>query len=282
MSLHNSPLLLSQEVLQNYPCKNWLALAKDAGHFFDLARTLSHIPTSWIAWAEKIFEKRLRGSRKRKIEFPLTYRMNILWNGIVLQQETKFLCDLMENALRLGILKHSHRWGVAFVDIERTIPAKRLTDLIKAIEKQSGTEVVRSNVIQEIVLLSFTFYETSEIIVRNWSKIQRPDQGIAGFGDLFWKDKSCRDQKLFQRDMKTVRDARNKIAHSKALFEVHETRKVYHVVQRWLRPIDKLALDEGIAGFRRHRPDFLNGVSGIKPHLISRRKRTTGRKSSSA
>jgi hypothetical protein len=259
MSLHNSPHLLSHKVLGTSPCRDWLALTENADDFFRLATTLSGIPTTWLRWTEKIVAGRQRKNRHRVAD-PLGYRMSVLWNGIIFQQETKFLCDVMENALRLGILKHSHRRNVLLEHVDRTFPKKPWERLLEMIEKDQSVRISPSEPLQEILLINLTFYQTCEIVSRNWNRIKHSDAFIVGFGDLFWKNKACRDGKLFEREMKVVREARNKIAHSKALFEIHETQRVYDIVRKWSSPIDATGIDNRIARFRRNRPSFLEGI----------------------
>jgi hypothetical protein len=252
MSLHDSPLL-ADKTIQSSPCREWLSFTKNANDYFRLAITLSSVPLSWLEWTERIVRR--RGKRKTVID-PLGYRMTILWNGIILLQETKFICDIMENALRQAILRHCHKHSILLEHVHRTIPDWEKT--IKKIKRQEGTDISPSEPMSDKFLFNLTFYQTTEIISRNWSKIDGAGPRT-GFNDLFWRNQECRDRKLFEHDMRIIRNARNQIAHSKSLFQSHETQKVCSIAWKWLSPVD-IGIGPRIQRYRRDRPGFLTGI----------------------
>jgi hypothetical protein len=261
MSLHDSPLL-HHKALNTSPCRDWLASATSADEYFRLAAALSTIPTTWIEWTEKIVR---RGRRTKNPPVnALSYRMSILWNGIILLQETKFLCDITETALRQAILRHCHANQILLGDFYEKIPAwKKTVDRLK-LKDAVGPWLLEP--ISEGLLSNFDFYQTSQIIAVNWNRVCCKQFKI-GFGDLFWADAACRDLNLFTKDMQTVRHARNQIAHSRALFQPHETQAIYDIAHRWLSPID-VGIGERVLRYRRDRPDFLDGILIRPPRQV--------------
>jgi hypothetical protein len=113
MSLRDSPLL-NLSLFAEAPYSDWMRLTKSYNECEVLGPALSGIPKPWIEWAERIASSHER-RRGDAIRSPLKFRMSVLWNGIVLLQEAKFICDTLENALRQLIAvhcqKHAVKWG---------------------------------------------------------------------------------------------------------------------------------------------------------------------------
>ena len=253
MSLHNSPLLTDKSISSS-PCRDWLSFATSADEYFQLAATLSNVPLSWIEWVEQIVRR--EEQRNNAAVDRLGYRMAILWSGMILLQETKFLCDIIENALRQVILRHSYKHRIPLSEFYRTIPEWKQT--VRRLKGEQGTETSLAEPIAENLVMNFTFYQVSECISRNWNRIDG-NKFIVGFADLFWKHRQCRDRNLFVHDMRTIRGARNQIAHSKSLFQPCETQKICDIALKWLTPVD-IGIVPRVLRYRKDRPGFLHGI----------------------
>jgi hypothetical protein len=259
MSLHDSPLLTDKNISSS-PCRDWLSFATSADEYFQLAATLSNVPVSWIEWAETIVR---RGERRNNTAVDkLGYRLAVLWNGMILLQETKFLCDIIENALRQMILRHSYKHNIPLNEFYRTIP-----DWKKTVRTTSLTEPI-----SETQILNFSLYQASECISRNWNRVDCK-KFIVGFSDLFWKHRQCRDRNVFVRDMAIIRKVRNQIAHSKTLFELCEAQKICDIARKWSAPVD-IGIAPRVLRFRRDRPGFLDRIVIMPSSSVNRRIRT--------
>jgi len=261
MSLHSSPILITNN-LSFSPYREWLSFTTTAGEYFRLALVLSSFPPAWIRWADA----KVRGITRRGliIEDPVGYRMSVLWNGIVLLQESKFLCDMMENSLRIGIYRHC---------LTRNIPLQhiyvRSWDLARSrFERDYRTKVDLSAPIPELMLTSMDFGLIPRLITDNWKRIKLSPKFEIGFADLFWRKRICRDKNLFSNHMNAIRTARNTVAHSKKLFEETEVQHIFDIVQQWLEAID-IGVIPRIAQYRQRRRDFLAEV--LIPHDVVNR-----------
>jgi len=247
--LHSSPTLIPND-LGFPPYRDWLSLTKTAGKYFALAHTLSSFPPAWIKWADR---KALLCSRRGFVtKDPIAYRMAILWNGIILLQESKFLCDMMENSLRIGVYRHCVLRAVPL----QSIYVRSWERTRSRFEKDYKTKLDLSAPIPELMLSSMDFGLIPQLITDNWRRIKLSPSFEIGFGDLFWRKRACRDKNLFAHDMGVIREAHNALAHSKKLFEETEVLRIYSVVQRWLDAID-IGLAPRIAQYRQHRRDYL-------------------------
>ena len=226
----------------------WLRYVRNAEDFFKLSSTFQGLPATWFRWVE---EQTLAAERRGvTIIDPLAYRMSALWNGIVLLQESKFICDTIENALRKSLTDFILEKAITYNEL--TIPNWN------RIQKNIGgrfDEVVS----QSDIVLYFTFYELYETIVNNWHGIPRKRSQKPGFKNMFWKNNECRDMNRFKWDMKKVNNERNHIAHSKKLYKLPETQLLYKIASVWLVPLN-VEVKERILTYRSKRPKFLTEV----------------------
>ena len=251
MNPWNSSLLHNPD-LQSSPYSDWLKLATNAEDYIILAKTISGIPKPWIEWVEKQTNDAYK--RGVGINKPLTYRMTALWNGIILLQETKFICDVLENSLRQAFFSHASKLSLNYGEIKNSIPNEN--DLSNQFKNEKKLNIQNDSPITASLLLHFTFYQVTETITRNWKYISSKKINKIGFSKLFWNEPKCRDKNLFQKDMKKIRLTRNNIAHSKTLFKNHEAQYLYEIACTWLSPLS-VELKERVLTYRRERPRFL-------------------------
>jgi len=220
------PLLKFPQLFNNAPYKSWFALAQSLDEHILLIKTFNGMPKEWIEWAEK----RVVSATERGVVVtsPLSYRLSALWNGLILLQESKFLCDSIENALRNVFILHSSEFDFTLIDTIDAMPNK--------VKWSSKIAALKSDEVINKLIIEFSFGELTQMIFRNWNKIGI-SASIPGFINLFYTNVSCRDANLFINDMSFVRKQRNDIAHSKRLFLPNETTKLFKVAQKWLTPL---------------------------------------------
>lgn len=192
MVSHWDSSLLYNPNLRVSPYIDWLNYTTKAEDYIILATTLSGVPKLWLEWVEKEVINSVK--RGINIKNPLSYRMSVLWNGIILLQETKFICDILENAFRQGIYSHTSRFGIKYGEIEKLIPEKN--SLEEKYRKEEKDSIVFDSPIKASFLTYFTFYQLTETIVRNWKIIYTTKIQYEGFSKLFWTDIKCRDKNL--------------------------------------------------------------------------------------
>jgi hypothetical protein len=213
------------------------------------------MPKAWIEWAEDQTQKSiLRGI---KINHPLHYRLSNLWHGIIILQEAKFICDVIENAFRQTSSDFCFRNSLRYVDICRSIP--KWKSVKSRHEAAAKIKIDMQSVINSEFFKSLTFYELTELIGRNWKEIPVSMLTVAGFSSLFWQEVACRDVNRFRKDMSQVRRNRNDIAHSRRLFQLYEVKKLYRIANIWLDPLN-IVLKQRILTYRDKRPRFLQDV----------------------
>ena len=178
-----SPLdssLLYNPHLSEEPYLSWLNYSTTTSDYLRLASTLSGIPKPWIEWVENQAIQRLK--RDILIKNPLPYRLSILWNGIILMQETKFICDVLENAYRQGIYSHCSRLKVKLFNLQASIPSFR--QAAGQYTKETKMKIDEETIIPAEFLSCFTFYQLTETMVRNWKKINIEKVNSDGFASL--------------------------------------------------------------------------------------------------
>lgn len=246
--------ILASQVEISPPVCDWIQELKTEEELVRLLLTVRGIPTSWLEWAEK----KAKSVEKRKgvLQYRVGYVLSTLWSGVTLLQECKFLCDLLENALRTGFINWVVLNKVTYGHLTPTIPSwRKITDRNPHLRLNDGSMPFPAGAVIE-----FDFYQLTETIVRNWRFIPAPRttyQSVRGFCNLFRHDARCRDVAVFERHMKFVRGVRNDIAHSKRLFDIGELRKLNKVVCTWLKPLN-IELMEKVAIYRSRRPNFLH------------------------
>jgi hypothetical protein len=235
------------------PFTQWFKLASSVKEINELCRLFEGIPESWIEWVECHLT---RASKLGiMLDKPLNYRRSLLWNGIISLQEGKFICDVVENAIRHKLLECLTASQTNIAQLSRSIPG--YDDILFDFGKKRSNIVMASN---KDIMLNFTLYQLTEMIVRNWKFMGKLTPRITGFNQIFWSHKHCRDVNRFQSDTKIIRNYRNTISHSRNLLAKHELRELYDVSQVWLKAI-QVDLDEKISIYRKKRPLFLTGIS---------------------
>jgi len=158
-----------------------MALTRSYKECISLGSALAGVPKPWIEWVEHVVSRReCRGPTIRK---RLPYRLAILWQGITLMQEAKFICDQLENALRQLIYLHCQKHNVSWRTIRASI--SKYSQAEDRLIKQSNIIIDVDEAAQPSLLLRFTFYQTTELIARNWRSISGASPSIVGFGTAF-------------------------------------------------------------------------------------------------
>lgn len=240
-----SSLLLSPNPEQ----LDWGQLARTISEFLALREQIRGVPHGWVQWVERRSLSRL--TRGKPIRFPLPYRIACLQSGIMLLQESKFLTDVFENALRYSVVQHLSDHEAPVAVLLATVPqSTQLRDRIAG--KSTASEIV----------LELDFYQLTELIFRNWKWIGIKKNRVPGFCALFWSTLSCRDCHAFRRDATLVRKLRNVVAHSKQLVTQDQVSKVYGICRRWLMPL-AINIDDRVFQYRQRRPGFLSDLHRI-------------------
>jgi hypothetical protein len=255
MSLHG-PSLYPPALVLGQPYRDWLAGAKTAGEYARLASILTSFPESWLRWADSVARRRLRN--RTDIANALGYRMAVLWRGIVMLQESKFLCDALENALRVCVQRYCEKEAIEL----GAIAISKWDRPLKTAARKIGAAIDKSQPIPEALLVEFNFSDLTEGVAANWKVIKTARGQVRGFSLLFWSENCCRDKKLFIHEMNMVRDARNRIAHSTKLFEEAEMQSLFKIVKRWLAALN-IDIEPRLHRYRKLRKDFLAEIPGL-------------------
>lgn len=211
------------------------------------------MPKEWLDWVDiKVEESEKRGI---EIENKLNYRLSILWNGIILLQETKFICDVLENALRQLITSHINTHELTYRHFSEFV---NNWGKIKYNYEMYNGKIKNDHMVTNQLLMTLSFLELTEIIYAGWISVSIKSH-ISGFGNYFRSDKSCKDLNIFRRDMKIIRHCRNSIAHTQRLFSNDEAQNLFEFANKWLTPI-KVDLSQKVILYRDKRPNFLEEI----------------------
>lgn len=245
-SPHNFSLLPSSE-LSSHPYFGWLELTLNTAQFYELRGILSGIPRPWLEWVDKQVDN--YSQRGNNVRNPLQYRLSILWNGIILLQESKFIGDMTENALRRSFIDFINIHKLSFSDL--LVPewnAKKFDSILADYPKSQS----------DFIAEYFTFYQLYGTFQENWHSPRYNNTIKEGFSNFF-RNKKRLDLPQFQNDMKGIKQIRNDIAHSRRLFSPDEVRNLYMVAHKWLTPLG-VNLAERVKGYRQQRPRFLQDL----------------------
>lgn len=243
-SPHNFSLL-SYIDLNSPPYSNWLELTKNSNQFYELRNVLSGTPRPWLEWVDKqVYNYTQRGNL---VHNPLQYKLSILWNGIILLQESKFIGDMTENALRRSIVDFMAIQELTFSDLQIPEWNKKFDTVFLEYRKSQS----------DFIAEYFTFYQLYGTFQENWSSPKK-NSHKTGFGIIF-NNKKQLDLVQFKTDMKDIKQVRNDIAHSRKLFRPDEVKNLYKVANKWLTPLG-VNLYERVKGYRQQRPRFLQDL----------------------
>jgi hypothetical protein len=250
-----SPQALSlslNPIFSEYPYNQWIKYCINTQELKELAELFQSLPIFWI----KSIEQKVNQMVKRNftISKPLYYRISLLWSSILVLQESKFICDNVENSLRQVFISHLMRYKIKYFELEKFVPNY---DAIKGKYEKNTRESIDENLeVEPNFIISFSSYELTESICRKWTKL---NGNTVGFGMYFKHYKRCRDRNVFRRDMKCIRIVRNGISHSNRLFTHEEIQKIYFLADKWLQPLS-VNLDKKISSYRKLRPHFLDDI----------------------
>lgn len=217
--------------------RSWLDQASDLEEVRRIQGTISGIPEPWLAWADR--QQQAREQRGEPLVAPLRYKEQTLQKGIIALQECKYICDLVENALRQTLATHIQEFGL-----------QEATKLVI-----SGFARLNPRPADSLEALGrITFGELTETIGRYWKRY--PSHPL-GFRQAVWGTPACRQLRMFIRDMDAIRALRNDIAHSRHPVSADSTRKLYAGSWTWLEALG-VDLPEKLAQYRVHRPHFLH------------------------
>jgi hypothetical protein len=216
--------------------RSWLDQASNLDELLRVQRTISGIPEPWLVWADQ--QQRAREQRSGPLSAPLRYKEQTLQQGIIALQECKYICDLVENALRQNLSTQIQELGLHRSPYLIVSGHTRLSppplDSLEAIGR-------------------ITFGELTETIGRYWKRY--PSHPL-GFRQAVWAVPACRQLQAFTRGMNTIRAMRNDIAHSRHPVSSDSTRRLYAESRIWLEALG-VNLAEKLKQYRVHRPYFL-------------------------
>lgn len=233
----------------------WLHHARTGEECLQAAGALSSFPDDWIDWAEKI-ATRIEADGK-VLSSPLGYRLTIILNGFILLQESKFICDIVENSFRMIVAKQVQSLSLTTGEVSKSIPGWK--SLKNRLERERELELGDKSEFPNKVLLELTFHQVVIIIYQNWRRIYARCGTQTGFKLYFSRDQRYQDSNKFLSDATYVRKFRNKVAHSNRLFQSSETQKLYRVSSN-LVASQNGNLNERVLNYRRSRPRFLESV----------------------
>jgi hypothetical protein len=216
----------------------WAGDARDPEQFFALLRMASCCPTRWLEWVENRYSAIIRDGRA--VRDPLRYRLAVLQTGVVHLQEAKFICDLLENALRTRLEEWPSR--------------NALGASAMAFALYRPTDAAQDGTVPSLYNLSF--YELTETYRLNWKAFPFQHAVAPGLRKLFWSQPSCRDVNAFLHDMKWVRLVRNEIAHTRKLFSADDLRWLFGIANKWMLALGADSASR-ITEYRTRRPRFL-------------------------
>jgi len=239
----NSSLPIS---FQGYPYSVWRSYAKTYNEYMVLLKIFRGVPQNWIEWAER----RVLSSEKRGviIKNPLEYRVSILWNGIISLQESKFICDVLENAFRQSVIEFIITRKIIYDEIE-IANWKKFRDKFVFLP---------NTVVPSGLILNMTLGELTETMLLNWSSVRRA-KDKPGFSEIFLNNPICLIEHIFRKDMGRIKRYRNLIAHSNKLLNISESQKLFERVNFWLTPL-QVDLKQKVLAYRDKRPMFLHDV----------------------
>lgn len=244
--------LLHRHLVAGQPSAEWLSYAETEAEFLSLLGVVNGTPSDWLDWVEA----RASASVERgvTIDKPIEWRLSLLWNGMIMLQEMKFLSDLLETALRQVLVSYTSEHAVGFDGIAETIPNR--DSVLSHYRRMKCSAVDVALPPSSELMACFTFYQLTETMARNWKHFPRSGGPTRGFGSLFWHSRLCRDVNYFRRTMKRVRIVRNDIAHSRRLFAEEEAHKLLASVATWLDPLG-IEVKTRVVSYRKRRPRFL-------------------------
>ena len=251
LSPHNSSFFSS--LYKQSPYNDWLQYASTYKEFNDLLKIFHYVPQTWLEWVDdKILNQNKQGL---EINNQLKYRISLLNNGVILLQEGKYICDIVENALRQIVICNININNPTYTFFKRILPDWEDTF---SRYKYNNRNVQEENVVDISFIISLSFYQIIEIIYRLWKDDFYFPQGyISGHGNYFRRESRCRDRNEFKKDMTSIRRKRNIIAHSKHLLIKDDVQMLYRKSNKWLLPLD-ISLSDKIVQYRSQRPNFLS------------------------
>jgi hypothetical protein len=240
-SPHNFSLSSSVD-LSSHPYFGWLEFTQKSKQFYEVRNLLSGMPSHWLEWVDKQISN--YSCRGNVIRDPIKYRISILWNGIILLQESKFIGDITENTLRRSLIDFMTIQKLTFSDLQ--IPEWSNKNFTSLLFNYPRTQA-------DFIAEHFTFYQLYGTFQENCTIPQK-----TGFWVIFAKQKYL-NLALFKADMKTIKQTRNDIAHSRKLFRPDEVRNLYKIANKWLIPLG-VNLADRVKVYRQLRPNFLNDL----------------------
>lgn len=255
MSAPHSPSIISLLKAQTHaspPVSDWLSKASSEDETLTLLTSIQGIPLVWLEWANDQITK--KENQQYPIGSQLDYALATISNGVTYLQESKFLCDVLENALRSAVINFILLHGITYRQLYPPNFLKKIRNLESKIPVDSGKQVISPSFI-----LDTGFEQLRRTIALNWKTISPRTnylKEIDGFGRLFWEPVACRDLNLFNSDMDKIRDYRNSIAHTRRLLTKEDLLKLNKLVCKWLQPLDVELLKKVVA-YRKARPFFL-------------------------
>lgn len=255
----SNPLYSSLSIpseIKKLPYSEWIKLVTTTQELEELLRTFYGTPKYWVEWAERqTLEKIQRGI---VVSSPLAYRVKLLWCGIILLQESKFICDYLENALRHSFIDYAIKNHITYAEIK----IRGFDKVNEEYKKTTGSPVNLDLVVESNVASCLTFPQLTGTLVDNWYWISKASTSKKGFRFLFAKNRYCFEKKNFINDMEMIKERRNEVAHSKHLFLREDSEGLYRTANRWLTALG-IRLSRKVLDYRTKRPDFLIDLDDV-------------------
>lgn len=249
---HHSPSFLKLQTMNQEPYLNWFNLAKSKEEQLRLIDSLSVIPINWIQWVDDKISNYtyIRGI---SIKHPLNYRLSLLWRSIVLFQECKYICDNVENCLKIATYITINTKGLKYNEIGFAIPGGN--PKIAKLLNQNSPNTSMDNAVSWEFIKDLHFGDITTFMCVSWSSLLLGKS----IRNLFVSSQYCRNKSIFETDMKYIKDRRNRIAHMQALFDNNEASLLLKKADQWLLPLG-CKLSNKISQYRERRPHYLREI----------------------
>jgi hypothetical protein len=237
------------------PYPKWIAKVQSKKELNQLFKVINSTPVTFSKWTEKKVEHLVK--RGIVINNPINYRLSLMRQGLVLLQECKFLCDLVENTIRHIYYVHLTSQDLTFKDLDFIYPKWKLQK--SQYEKDKLIKVDDNSLVTNEFILGMTFYDISTSIYKNWKHLGKSID-YNGFRIFFPAKGKYSNKEQFKNEViDIIRKRRNEIAHSKRLFTPDEALMLRNICQSWIDCLD-FHFNVSLSSYRVSRPDFLKEI----------------------
>ncbi len=251
---HNSSFLYFG-IYKESPYPKWIAQTKSEKELNQLFRVINSTPVSFSKWTEKKVQH--LENRGIIINSPINYRLSLMRHGLVLLQECKLLCDIVENTLRHIYYVHLTSQRLTFKNLDYIYPKWKYQK--SKYEKNKSIKLADDSIVTNDFILSMSFFDISMSIYKNWKHLGKSND-YNGFRIFFPRKGKYSDNEQFKKEViNIIRKRRNEIAHSKRLFTQDEALMLKNICQAWVDSLN-FHFNISLSSYRLSRPDFLKEI----------------------